>query len=308
MLTNEELVIAIQAGNQELMEQLWRQCYGFIRQQAIRWDRAWVNRADFELDDLINSGYFALCEACNAFQPGRGGFITLLSMYIKNEFADVVGCRTMAQKMEPLNSSVSYETPVASNTEGEEATMGDYIADPSRVDIAIDDKLFMPQLCELLHSKVAQLPEKERTAIEMRYWGNCPYQAIADALQCSITGANNAVKSGLRTLKKQDTDRTLRKLLDDLYYVDRNLYKRTGFGFWNDTGCSAQEYEVIRKEFVVKEKEKRLKKQQQKQEQKKREEFLESIMRVFEVDRETAEEYLSLACRTQAVNKECSLG
>lgn len=109
MLTNEELVIAIQAGDQEKMEQLWQQCYGFIRQQAIRWARAWENRADFELDDLINSGYFALCGACSAFQPGRGSFINLLGMCIKTAFSEVAGCRTMAQKMEPLNNAISLD-------------------------------------------------------------------------------------------------------------------------------------------------------------------------------------------------------
>lgn len=298
MLTNEELVIAIQAGDQEKMEQLWRQCYGFIRQQAIRWARAWEHRADFDIDDLTNSAYFALCKACSAFQPEKGSFCNLLALYIKTAFAEVAGCRTMAQKMEPLNNSVSYETPVASNAEGEEATMGDYIADPNRAELDIDEDVFSIQLCALLRSKVAQLPEKERTAIEMRYWGNCTYQTIADALQCSNSYAPVAVKNGLDKLKKQDTDGTLRKLLDDMYYVDRNLYRRTGFGFWNDTGCSVQEYEVIRKESVVKEQENRLKKRQQKQEQQKQEIDIAFVMRVLEVDRERAEKYLPFMQRT----------
>lgn len=299
MLTNEELATAIQAGDQDLMEQLWRQCYGFIRQQAIRWARAWENRADFDVDDLINSGYFALCGACSAFQPEKGySFISYLNMKLKTEFSVVCGCRTMAQKMEPLNNAVSYETPVASNTEGEEATMGDYIADPNRAELDIDDDVFMLQICELLHSKVAQLPEKERTAIEMRYWGNCPYKVIADTLKCSSSYVPVAVKNGLEKLKNQDTDGTLRKLLDDMYYVDRNLYRRTGFGFWKDSGCSVQEYEVIRKESVVKEQENRLKKRQEKQEQQKKEDDIAFVMRMLGVDQERAEKYLPFMQKT----------
>lgn len=293
-MTNEELVTAIQNGNQELMEQLWRQCYGFIRQQAIRWARAWENRADFDVDDLVNSGYFALCKACCAFQPEKGSFCNLLALHIKTAFSEVAGCRTMAQKMEPLNNSVSYATPVVSSSEGEEATMGDYLEDPNQAELDIDDNVFMLQICELLHSKVAQLPEKERIAIEMRYWGNCPYQTIADALQCSMTGANTTVKNGLDRLKKQDTDGTLRKLLDDMYYVDRNLYRRTGIQSWKRFGMSVQEYEVIRKEFVVKEKENRLKKWQEQ----KNEEDISFIMRVLGVDRERAEKYLPFMQKT----------
>lgn len=297
-MSNEELVKSIQAGNQELMEQLWRQCFGFIRQQAIRWARAWENRADFDVDDLTNSAYFALCKACSAFQPDKGSFCNLLALYIKTAFAEVAGCRTMAQKMEPLNNSVSYETPVASNVEGEEATMGDYIADPNRAELDIDEDVFSVQLCALLRSKVAQLPEKERTAIEMRYWGNCTYQAIADTMQCSRSCVPVAIKNGLEKLKNQDTDGTLRKLLDDLYYMDRNLYRRTGFGFWNDTGFSVQEYEVIRKESVVKELENRLKKRQEKQEHRKQEDDLVFIMKVLGVDRQRAEEYLPFMQKT----------
>ena len=86
------------------------------------------------------------------------------------------------------------------------STLKDIVADPNQAELAVDDELFLPWLCELLHNKVAQLPEKERTAIEMRYWGNCPYQAIADALQCSMAGANTAIKNGLDRLKKQDTE------------------------------------------------------------------------------------------------------
>lgn len=307
MLTNEELATAIQAGDQELMEQLWRQCYGFIRQQAIRWARAWENRADFELDDLINSGYFALCGACSAFQPGRGTFINLLDMCIKTTFSEVAGCRTMAQKMEPLNNALSLDFS-PNNTDGKQdgdddrpSTLKDIVPDPNRADLAIDDDVFMLQLCELLHSKVAQLPEKERTAIEMRYWQNCPYKAIADALQCSMTSATVAVKNGLDRLKKQDTDGTLRNLLDELYYVEANLYRHTGFSSWKRTGMSVQEYEVTRKEAKVQEQVNRLNKRKQKQEQQKREEDLAFIMRVLGVDRERAEKYLPFMTKADSV-------
>lgn len=94
-MTNEELVAVIQSGEVDMMEQLWQQCYGFIRQQAIRWARAWESRADFDVDDLINSAYFALCKACSAFQPEKGSFCNLLALYIKTAFAEAAGCRTM---------------------------------------------------------------------------------------------------------------------------------------------------------------------------------------------------------------------
>jgi len=59
-----------------------------------------------------------------------------------------------------------------------------------------------------------------------------------------------------------------------------------------------QEYEVIRKEQKETEQENRQSKRQQKQEQKKREADISFIMRVLDVDRETAEEYLPFMQKT----------
>ena len=38
-MSNEELAVAIQAGDTSLLKLLWEQCYGFIRQQATRFIR-----------------------------------------------------------------------------------------------------------------------------------------------------------------------------------------------------------------------------------------------------------------------------
>lgn len=286
MLTNEELATAIQAGNQELMDQLWRQCYGFIRQQAIRWAKAWENRADFDVDDLINSGYFALCRACSAFQPDRGSFINMLSMCIKTAFSEVAGCRTVAQKMEPLNSAGSLNEPVKNGSSGEEskATKGDFIEDPNRVDFTIDDEVFQEQCKKILRCKVAQLQANQRTAVEMKYWENATDQAIADKLHCSRSYANISVKDGLKALRRRDVDNTLRNLLDDMYYEKRNLYQHTGWSFFRSSGFSSPEYEVCRKEEL----------QQRKKSRAEREKEIAIIMKYFEVDRPTAEAWAAL--------------
>ncbi len=43
-MSNEELAVAIQAGDSSLLELLWKQCYGFIRKQARRWANAFEGR------------------------------------------------------------------------------------------------------------------------------------------------------------------------------------------------------------------------------------------------------------------------
>lgn len=285
-VTNEELVAAIQAGDGSLMGQLWEQCYKFIRLQATRFLHEWDGNTGFELDDLTQQGYFGLCEACRTFTPGQAPFCFWLSLALKTAFREVAGCRTVAQRNEPLNSAGSLDEPMKNGSSGEDgkATKGDFIEDPNRVDFAIDDEVFQKQCAKILRCKVAQLQANQRTAVEMKYWENATDQAIADKLQCSRTYANTSVKDGLKSLRRRDTDNTLRNLLDDLYYEKRNLYNHTGWGFFRSTGYSSPEYEVCKKED----------RNQRKKSRKERENEIALVMKYFEVDRATAEELLAM--------------
>lgn len=291
MQTNEELVAAIQDGDISLMGQLWGQCYGFIRLQAVRFLHEWTSGNitggnSFELDDLTQQGYFGLCDACRTFRPGQASFCFWLSLYLKNAFSEVAGYRTAAQRNEPLNSAGSLDEPVKNGSSGEEgkATKGDFIEDPDRVDFAIDDEVFQQQCEKILRCKVAQLQANQRTAVEMKYWENATDQAIAEKLHCSRSYANISVKDGLKALRRRDVDNTLRNLLDDMYYEKRNLYQHTGWGFFKSSGFSSPEYEVCRKEEL----------QQRKQSRAEREKEIALIMKYFEVDRPTAEAWAAL--------------
>ena len=39
-MSNEEIALAIQSGDNFFLQQLWEQCKGFIRKEACRWARA----------------------------------------------------------------------------------------------------------------------------------------------------------------------------------------------------------------------------------------------------------------------------
>lgn len=59
-MSNEEMALAIQAGDNSLILPLWEQCKGLICKEAYRWARAFDSRPEIDVDDLIQSGYFAL--------------------------------------------------------------------------------------------------------------------------------------------------------------------------------------------------------------------------------------------------------
>lgn len=89
-MSNEEMVLAIQAGDNSLILPLWEQCKGLICKEAHRWARAFESRPEIDVDDLIQSGYFALMNAAHSFKPDpeRGTFVSLLYWTLKGAFAD----------------------------------------------------------------------------------------------------------------------------------------------------------------------------------------------------------------------------
>ena len=243
MQTNEELATAIQNGKQELLDQLWRQCYGFIRQQAIRWAKAWESRTDFDVDDLTQAGYIALCEAVKGFQADRGGFIGFLSFYLKTEFAKVAGCRTEAQMQAPSHNAISLDAPAYNDTDND-TTIGDTIpADDPGFD-AVEESVYIQQLAALLDQAMNELPEKQRQVIELYYLRRLTYIRIAEILNCSVTYTGQLAKGGLKGLKKGSYADDLATIL----YGERDYYSHTSFGSWKNSGCSSPEWELLWKE------------------------------------------------------------
>ncbi len=56
-----------------------------------------------------------------------------------------------------------------------------------------------------LWARVAQLPDKQRGAIALRYLGDLPYVEIAAALECSEAAARQNVRAGLASLRAEVT-------------------------------------------------------------------------------------------------------
>lgn len=245
-MTNEELATAIQAGDNDLMEQLWKQCFCFIRQQAIKSSRAFQNRPDFDVDDLTQAGYIALCEAVRCFQEGRGGFINFLSFYLKTEFAKVAGFYTEKQKKDPIKNAVRLDAP-AYNDADNETTIGESIPVYEQGFDDVEESLFNQQLSVVLDQAMEQLPEKQRRAIELYYLHGKTYAQIAEIWNCSKNNVREHSDTGLRNIKNGEFAPTLSEIL----YGDRNYYKHTGFTSWKYSGSSSPEWELLKKENSI---------------------------------------------------------
>lgn len=248
MHTNEELAIAIQNGNQEAMEQLWRQCYGYIRLQAIRWAEAWDTTRRFDMEDLLQSGYFALCDAVRAFQPSRGNFISILAFYLKTEFSKAAGCRTQAQRKEPLNNAISLETPTYSNGE-DDITIGDTLTADEAGYETVEDALRREQVSALVREAVNSIPARQSESIRLYYLQGKTQSETAEEMNVSMQRAQQIIKDGLKSLRRSAYLPTLA----EAFYNEHNYFRRTGLSSWKYSGMSAPERAVIDKENMEEE-------------------------------------------------------
>lgn len=245
-MSNEELCTAIKNGQNELIETLWKQCYFFIKKEAARWFFAWSEkRGGFELDDLIQSGYFAIVKAVQGFQVDRGStFINYLALCLKTEFSKVVGCYKEKQLEDPINNSISFDEPIAGDSDG--LTVGGTLgAECAELEEA-EERIYKSQLAKAVRDAVASLPERQQKAIEGHYFKGLSYAAIADELSVSNSRAGQIVNEGIKALRKSKKGADLYSFYDG----KRNFYSGTGFQAWKDSGMSVPERELLRKETI----------------------------------------------------------
>lgn len=245
-MKNEELAKAIQNGQHELIETLWEQCYKYIHYQAGRWANAWKHQADFDIDDLIQSGYFAVCTAVESWNCKKGtSFISYLDLCLKTEFQKVAGCRTTAQKKEPIRNAIRFESPAFDEPEG--LTVGETLGADCEALIEIEEQDFREHLIKAVREAVAALPEQKRLAIEAHYFQGLPFTAVAERLSVSPSRAAQVTKEGLRIIRERKQGAELREML----FENRNYYRGTGLQSWKHSGMSAPEREVSFREKMV---------------------------------------------------------
>ena len=186
-MTNEELVALIQAGERDRLPKLWEQVERFVALQANRLlhamgpDRAAL--AGVEFGDLYNSGYFALVDAAERYDPEAGAkFITFFAMRLKSYFSDTTGFRLARQRKDPLNSSKSLDARLKEGDE-DSGAFGDFIPDPKAAQALqdVDDAIQRDYTRQAVRQALEQLPTEERLAIKARYYEDQTVKASGGA-------------------------------------------------------------------------------------------------------------------------------
>ncbi|MEG1895829.1 MAG: sigma-70 family RNA polymerase sigma factor [Oscillospiraceae bacterium] len=242
-MTNEELCTLIKGGDTGYLPTLWEQTRKFITVQAKRFYNKFDNHMGATVEDLVQSGYFAVLSAVDYYEPEKGlKYITFLSQTLKTAFAETMGVRTSKQDM--LDYARSLDEPV---NEQEDITLLDKIGDltPGQGDISINviESIFHQELRAALNEALSMLSEENRKRIEMHYYFNISFRELARERKVSQTSIETTMYNSLLRIYNSRYRKTLKTFIE--YAFDENYYIGTGYTSWKHSGMSAQERQIL---------------------------------------------------------------
>ena len=246
-MSNEELVAAIQAGDQNRMCELWEQVRPFIKWKALR-VMAYMNEirlkgaTTIEVDDFIQSGYIALVSAVETYIPESGSFANWLHYALQTEFAKTGRYRTVRERKDPINAENSIDRTLGEDGDG--STLGEIIPDANATKVldSIEEKLWREQLESTIAEMLSKLPENQKTALHLRFFENKTMDSCAVSMGISSASVQTHINHGLHELSRPHNKKQL------LPFYEFDFYIGTGLQSYRHSGMSIQERYLIKKE------------------------------------------------------------
>lgn len=240
----KDLAIRIQSGEADLLAELWQSVERLVAAKAQRVITAQGNGNRIEFDDLYNSGFLALCAACESYRPEMGHFVPWFLMCLKSAFAEATGYRTQRGRLDPLRNAVSLSTPIGEADNG--AELGDLVADPAAEEPIerVEDEVWRGELREAISAAIAELPPDEAETLHSRYWDGLTLEQVAKKRGIWPTTVQQQEKRAIRRIRRRQWQK-----LAHFYYFD--FYQSTGQQAFSRTGMSVQERYIIGWENII---------------------------------------------------------
>ena len=169
-MSNEEVAVLAQSGNEKSVLLLWERVKYFAKKQAGRWIAAWEGRGGIVLDDLMQVSFLALLDALESWRPDGGLFFGWYALRLKAAFTAAYGQRTQRDRLDPLQTATSLETPL--DGDDDDLTLGDTIEDPEamRAMDSVEEIDRLHHLHDIMQEVIETLPENQRQAIVEKYY------------------------------------------------------------------------------------------------------------------------------------------
>ncbi len=258
----ETLAGEIQSGHNELMPELWERSRKFIILQAKRYFNQSLNRCGVEEDDLIQQGYFALCDAVKTYDHLKGmGFLGWLDFHLKREFRCAAGLirhidENGKQYVSPsiLDQASSLDRPLYDD-DPDSDSLASLVID-ERAAAAIDEveqRIYNEELHEALDSVIDTLSSEDEHLIRSLYYNGESVRSYADrtgieSIRKIYTQRNNALDNMRKITRTKPEGKKLREMVDE----QTNFYLKVSPAVFNTTHESAIEKIILKRERIRK--------------------------------------------------------
>lgn len=208
-MSNEELVVLIQAGERDKIPELWAQVKGLVWKHAMRWDYAFEGRNGATIEDYMQAGFIGLLYAVDYYKPDCGAkFSTILCKCIKTPFSDTAGIRTSKQ-LRVDSHWISLDAPSTADENSD--PLEELIADPNG-----EEYFLGVERCEChnaLEDALATLTEEQRRVIKMRYYNELDPACIAKRMNLNSREVQKLEQAGIRKLRAPAISKNLRTFM-----------------------------------------------------------------------------------------------
>ncbi len=224
----KDLIEAIRNGDHTRLGELYERNTGLLFTLARRY-RGIDNAVD--MDDLMQAGFLGLLAAVDAWEPDRGAWSTVATLYATKAMREALGIRSTRQRAHL--GAVSLDAPIG---EDGDATRADLLADESLPDA--DARVLDDERRAAVRAAVGRLEGRKRDVV---VWHDLEGQTLAligEGLGVSLQRANQFRKDAFKDLRR---DRQLRRALDD----ETLYYQHLGVNGFNTSWTSITEKVVL---------------------------------------------------------------
>lgn len=210
-MSNEDLAIAIQAGDESRIAELWDQVKRFVYREVNRYIVLAGLNAQMK-EDLRQSGFLAVHAAAYTFkQDCEAGFLTWLKFYLKTEFRRALGASNDRQKNDPLHRASSLDIPVS---EDEEETLYEIIPGPD-VWTGVNESMWRRQAHNAIQEILDRLPADQASVITKHYYQGMSKKEIAAEMGMRREDVQLLEDKAMRIFRSGRAFLMLRALVDD---------------------------------------------------------------------------------------------
>lgn len=238
MPSNEDLALAVQAGQPGAILELWEAVQRLIRFKAKKRANNPACRTSF--DDLVQVGFLAMVDTAEKFDPSKGyAFNTALNFYLKRRFNEADGVRT--SKRDALMYSKSIDEPLSASGDSD-TTIGELVPDDGAAlaFMGVEYADFLDYCRGVIYMALERLTESQAGIIRAHYFKGKTLKEIGRERGISTAAASNIEQSAFTNLYCGRYGKELRECLDA--FMDfHTLMDAATNNRWRQTGYSRTE-------------------------------------------------------------------